>query len=107
MHKVIVIGNPGCGKSTLLSSLVEGSAVFNSGISIGKGKTKEIQIVEYNGTSYIDTPGLSDVKLRAIAASEIEKAFKIGGEYKVALILLMTIINIIGLLRDNFGIWKG
>lgn len=81
-RKIIMIGNPGAGKSTILSSLVQGP-IFQSGVAVGKGKTKEIQEFEYNGTLYVDTPGLADIKLREIAAIEIAKALKQGGNYKV------------------------
>lgn len=36
-----------------------------------------------NGNKYIDTPGLSDCNMRKQAASEIEKALKSGGTFKV------------------------
>lgn len=62
MSTIIMLGNPGSGKSTLLSSLV-GSAAFRSGPSVGRGNTQEIQQVEYNGDTYVDTPGSSDVRI--------------------------------------------
>lgn len=83
MPTIVMMGNPGAGKSTLLSSLVKGSASFPSGISLGRGKTQELQEVEYNGDTYIDTPGLSDAKLREKAATAIMKSFKRSGKYKV------------------------
>lgn len=78
-----MIGNPGVGKSTLLSCLVNGNCTFHSGIAIGKGLTAKLQEFEYNGNKYIDTPGLSDVALRKVAAAEIESALQRGGNFKV------------------------
>lgn len=84
-----MIGNPGAGKSTLLSSLVGGTTIFDSGIAIGRGKTTKLQRVQHQGDTYIDTPGLSDVKLRETAATEIESALKSGGNFKVDKLRLM------------------
>lgn len=83
MSTIIMLGNPGAGKSTLLSSLVEGTHIFPSGIAIGRSKTTEIQQVEFCGNTYVDTPGLSDIQLREVAAHSIESAFKKGGIFQV------------------------
>lgn len=93
-----MMGNPGAGKSTLLSSLVDGTTIFESGITSGSGKTTEIKQVVYNGDTYIDTPGLSDVNIRDKAAAEIEKALKMSTKSKVPL-KCAVIIALLILLR--------
>lgn len=85
MSTIIMMGNPGAGKSTLLTSLVEGTTTFHSGVNIGKGKTTDLQEVTYNGKTYIDTPGLADVKIRDQAAAKIERALSKGGDFQVSL----------------------
>lgn len=80
-----MIGNPGAGKSTLLTSLVRGKFRFPAGISIATGLTKDLLEYEHEGTTYIDTPGLSDLKLREHAASCIERALRKGGDFRVCL----------------------
>lgn len=89
MSTIIMLGNPGSGKSTLLSCLVE-NAAFKSGVSIGKGKTSVLEkVVHHDGNTYVDTPGLSDIKLRDQAAAAIEEAFKEGGTFKVPKYLII------------------
>ena len=60
---MIALGNPGSGKSTLLNSLA-GEFLFESGLSIGKGLTKELGKKKNNIATFLDTPGLDDPKLR-------------------------------------------
>lgn len=85
---IVFLGNPGVGKSTLCNSIL-GDAVFSSGISIGKGPiaTKKEHIHE--NKLYIDTPGLDDVKFRAQAAEEIEKALKHNNNYKLVFVAML------------------
>lgn len=89
-HKniIVLIGNPGVGKSTLINSIVK-NKVAESGFSAGVGLTQICQIHEYQGFTYVDTPGLSDAKIRTQAAIEIEKALKLHGNYRI--IFMMTI----------------
>ena len=55
--KIIAVGNPGVGKSCILNSLA-GEKLFESGLSIGTGKTYELDIKRSKtGHQFIDTPG--------------------------------------------------
>ena len=81
--KLVLIGNPGVGKSTLLNSLL-GRVEFKAGVSLGTGLTEILQeVINDNGDSLIDTPGLSDVFRRQQAAQEIKKALTKGGQFKI------------------------
>ena len=40
-----------------------------------------------DGVTYMDTPGLSDVKLREQAAAAIEEALKSGGKYSICFVV--------------------
>lgn len=87
MAHYLFIGNPGTGKSTLINSLV-GHTVFSSGLSVdGVGVTKHLQTFNIGGSIYMDTPGLSDVKLRTQAAKEIRKAMMVTGTYRVFFVI--------------------
>ena len=89
--RIIFVGNPGTGKSTLLNGLLgDEKARFKSGVSFGEGLTCVLQWVQDRKTKYWygDTPGLSDVNLRQVAAEEITKALKTGkDEYKIVFII--------------------
>ncbi len=56
--------------------------VFKSGISLGTGLTTHLQKHAVPGTNitYIDTPGLTDIKRRKEAAEEIAKALRQAAE---------------------------
>ena len=79
---IVFCGNPGVGKSCLLNSIFQ-EAKFESGLSVGTGLTIHEQLHIHDSKLYIDTPGLSDIKLRQQAATEIEKALKHGLNYKI------------------------
>jgi GTP-binding protein EngB required for normal cell division len=83
---VMFYGSPGAGKSSLCNSIFQ-KDVFKSGVSIGEGLTKAKQAYVYENRKYIDTPGLSDVKLRKRAAKEIEAALKENSNYKIVFVV--------------------
>ncbi len=78
-----MIGNPGTGKSTLLNGLL-GQVKFRSGVRFGPGLTFQLQVEEMaNGAKLMDTPGLSDLKMREQAAAAVNEALKQSGNYKI------------------------
>ena len=83
-----MIGNPGAGKSTLLNSILN-KIIFESGVSIGTGKTFQFNAHEENGTLFMDTPGLSDVSKRQQAAEAITLALKQRGKFRVFFVLTL------------------
>lgn len=84
MTTTILIGNPGVGKSTILNCLLGRVAEFHSGVCFGGGLSKLIQVFEApDGSKFVDTPGLSNTKMMHEAATEIEKALRSGGTFKV------------------------
>merc|ERR1712217_380034 len=88
-RNLIFCGNPGAGKSTLLNGLV-GKVEFKSGVSVGKGLTFQFDKCQCaDGLTYMDTPGLSDVKLRKQAADAIAQALRSGGFYRVFFVVTL------------------
>jgi GTPase Era involved in 16S rRNA processing len=86
---IIFIGSPGVGKSTLGNGLA-GSLIFKSGISAGQGLSTFLQKhVTAAGRCIIDTPGLADVNLRKVAATEISQALKQGGYLKIIFVITL------------------
>mmetsp|Transcript_51121 Transcript_51121/g.101544 ORF Transcript_51121/g.101544 Transcript_51121/m.101544 type:complete len:454 (-) Transcript_51121:297-1658(-) len=78
-----MVGNPGTGKSSTMNCML-GVSLFQSGVSRdGTGVTFQLDVKEHEGTRYMDTPGLSDVRLRKAAAKAIEEALLIGGDFKI------------------------
>ena len=63
--------------------------MFQSGISFGAGMTFKLDKEEHNGITYLDTPGLSDIKIRKQAAEAITKALKQGGTYQVFFVITL------------------
>jgi hypothetical protein len=64
-----------------------GKPLFQSGLSFGAGKTVVLQKEQIGKNWYMDTPGLSDTKLRELAAKAIEAAMKEGGAFKVIFVI--------------------
>ena len=61
--------------------------MFRSGINLGQGLTFKLDMKKHNGITYLDTPGLSDTKLRKQAAEAITTALKQGGTYQVFFVI--------------------
>jgi hypothetical protein len=84
--KYLMVGNPGTGKSTMLNGLAR-KPLFQSGLSFNSGKTVVLQREQIGKDWYMDTPGLSDMKLREQAAVAITDALNDGGAYKIIFVL--------------------
>jgi GTP-binding protein EngB required for normal cell division len=84
----LLVGNPGTGKSTILNGFI-GKALFKSGLSFGGGKTKVLQKESVGMNTFMDTPGLADIKLREQAAKEITGALMAGGAYKIFFVITL------------------
>jgi len=66
-----------------------GVPLFQSGISCdGVGVTYQLDVKEHKGTRYMDTPGLSDIRLRKAAAKAIEQALVMGGDFQIIFVLV-------------------
>jgi len=108
----LMVGNPGTGKSIILNGLI-GEVKFKSGFAAtGAGVTTMLQIEDIPGKgTYMDTPGLSDEKLRKIAAAQISQALKQDGFYRIFFVVTLeagrvrpddkaTISLVLGALKD-------
>jgi GTP-binding protein EngB required for normal cell division len=84
----LLVGNPGTGKSTILNGFA-GKALFKSGPAFGKGKTKVLQKETVGLNTFMDTPGLADIKMREQAAQEITSALMAGGAYKIFFVITL------------------
>jgi len=85
----VFVGNPGTGKSTILNGFA-GDVLFKSGLSFGKGCTSILQEEEVPGKGvFMDTPGLADAKMREQAATEISKALKKNGNYRIFFVITL------------------
>lgn len=94
MTDLIFVGNPGTGKSTLLSCI--SGHLFESGLSYGAGKTKELRFQPKSESAkvrYGDTPGLADVALKKSAAVAIEKALKNSQMLKRETVICFVVVT--------------
>ena len=87
-HYRLFIGNLGVGKSTLINCLAE-KVLFKNGVSIGGGMTYQLEEKKHNGITFMDTPGLADIKLRKAAAQAITKALKKNGTYQIFFVVTL------------------
>ena len=91
--EVVICGNPGVGKSTLASSI--SNSQFKSGISRGgAGLTRQLQRATYINDERMvltDTPGLSCLKTRKLAAEAVTSAFNKCIEKKQAVKLIFVV----------------
>ncbi len=92
-RNVVIIGNPGMGKSTIINSIFK-RKVSASGLNIGTGLTKDLSRHYLNGITFIDTPGLKDIAMKAHAAKEIQKALDYKNHYKLLFVLTLEGIRI-------------
>ena len=86
-EKRIFIGNPGVGKSSLLNSIA-GEALFKSGVSPGKGLTRQLEQKAIGSIMYCYTPGLADTEMREEAGKAISQALKEGGPCKIFFVVI-------------------
>ena len=84
----LFIGNPGTGKSTLANCIAR-SLLFKSGLKFGDGMTFQLDMKKCNEVTYLDTPGLDDIKLRKQAAAAITKALKQNGTYQIFFVITL------------------
>ena len=84
----LFIGNPGVGKSTL-ANCIANKYLFKSGVSLGHGPTFQLDLKEHKGITYLDTPGLVDIKLREQAAKAITKALRKNGRYQIFFVITL------------------
>ena len=84
----LFIGNPGTGKSTL-ANCVANQFLFKSGVSLGHGLTFQLDLKEHKGITYLDTPGLADIKLREQAAKAITEALRKNGRYQIFFVITL------------------
>lgn len=71
--RIVFTGNPGSGKSTILNSII-GKKLYQSGASLGGGKTKNATYYKYRGRLLTDTPGLSDAEDPDDACKQLQSA---------------------------------
>merc|ERR1719240_1360221 len=84
---VLLVGNPGTGKSTLINCHLQ-ELIFTSGLSSnGQGVTFKLDRAVHRGKVYMDTPGLSDLKLRQQAATAISDALQHGGNFQLLFVM--------------------
>ena len=84
----LLIGNPGVGKSTLANCIAK-TVLFKSGVNFGKGMTCQLDENVYEGITYLDTPGLADIKMRKTAAKAITEGLKKGGIYQIFFVVTL------------------
>ena len=89
----LFLGNPGAGKSTIINSLLK-QKLAQAGSSIGEGLTKKFALYPHENITYVDTPGLDDIRNRAEAAKEIEKALKQNGKYRIFFIVKLDSLRV-------------
>ena len=85
----LFIGNPGAGKSTL-AKCIGGHPLFKSGISLGSGKTYQLEKGNHGGVMYLHTPGSSDIKMRKAAASAITEALSQNGSCQIYFVVTLS-----------------
>ena len=84
----LLIGNPGVGKSTLANCIAK-KILFKSGVNFGQGLTSQLGENQHNGVTYLDTPGLADMKLRKEAAKAITEGLKKNGVYQIFFVVTL------------------
>ena len=84
----LFIGNPGVGKSTLANCIAK-KVLFKSGMNFGEGLTCNLEEKLHKGITYLDTPGLADIRMRERAAKAITKGLRKGGIYQIFFVVTL------------------
>ena len=85
----LFIANSGAGKSTLANCLAE-KVLFKSGTSSSSSKTSQLGKAKHGDIMYLDTPGLTDIKIRQIAAKVIAEALRQTGKYQIFFVVTLS-----------------
>ena len=84
----LLIGNPGVGKSTLANCIAK-AVLFKSGVNFGNGITSHLDAKEHKGITYLDTPGLDNIKMGRAAAHAITAGLKYNGWYQIFFVVTL------------------
>ena len=84
----LLIGNPGVGKSTLANCIAK-EVLFKSGVNFGNGMTSRLDAKEHKGITYLNTPGLDNIKIRREAAHAITTGLKKNGFYQIFFVVTL------------------
>lgn len=102
----VIFGRPGAGKSTLINKLsnatdahVERSKVERSKFKDG---TDKVKVIQQEGVTYVDTPGLGSDEFRLSPASIRDECLKVGSNNVIVLLVLSKQVGKVTTLRTLF-----
>lgn len=72
-----------------LHSSFDDRQFFKSGLSVGKGLTYALDTRTCGNRTFMDTPGLEDIRMRKEAASAITKALRCDGYYQIVFVVTL------------------